>query len=151
MREINDSNFTWNKKLMFFWNKKSKEDKNQYHNLSRRKESSHSRLFKAIKAAFNSKEKIRKRRALKTDTFFDKNNNSLHRKISVQLFDINNKLDESDYSKDDISFNSICAQYNMILSIFQGLDKIVEKNSNQKKNSINKINIYRKRKNGLLS
>ena len=93
MRENNDSNFTWNKKLILFWNKKTKEDKNQYHNFLRRKESSHSRLFKAIKASFNSKEKIRKNIKLKTDLFFEEKSNSLHRKRSENLFDINNKLD----------------------------------------------------------
>ena len=141
MRENNDSNFTWNKKLIFFWNKKSKEDNIQYHNLLRRKESSHSRLFKAIKSAFNSKEKITKRRAFKTILFFEKNNNSFVKKRSVQLLDINNKLDGCDYSKDNISFNSNCSLYNMKLSFYRDLDKTNEKNSNQKKNSINKINI----------
>ena len=111
MRENNDSNFTWNKKLILFWNKKTKKDKNQYHNLLRRKESSHSRLFKAIKESFNSKEKIRKKIKLKTNLFFEENSNSLHRKRSEQLLGINNKLDESNYSKDNISFNSNCAQY----------------------------------------
>ena len=110
----------------------------------RRKESSHSRLFKAIKESFNSKEKIRKKIKLKTNLFFEENSNSLHRKRSEQLLGINNKLDESNYSKDNISFNSNCAQYNMNLSIFQGLKKNAEKNCNLKKNSIDKINIKKK-------
>jgi len=137
MREIN----TWNKKLILFWNKKSKEDKNQYHNLLRKKESSHSRLFKAIKSAFNSKGKIRKKIKLKSDLFFEKNNNSFHKERSEQILDINNKLDECDYSKNNISFNSNCSQYNMKLSIIQVLDKINEKNYSHQKNSKNKINI----------
>ena len=144
MKEINDSNFTWNKKLFFFWNKNSREDKRKYHNLLRRKESSRSRLFKSIKASFNSEEKNRNKLKMQKDSFFEESNNSHYKKRSENLLDIKfkNKLDESDYSSlDNISFNSNCAQYNLKLSIFQDRDKTDKNNYNQKNNSINKINI----------
>jgi hypothetical protein len=141
MKENNDSNFTWNKKLIFFWKKNSKEDKNQYHNLLRRKESPQKRLFKAIKEALNNEEKIRKKIKSKTDLFFEEKNNSHYKKKNEQLLDINNKLDESDYSKENYSFNSRCAQYKMELSNFQDLNKNDEIITKQKKNLVNKINI----------
>ena len=147
MKEINDSNFTWNKKLIFFWNKNLKEDKKQYHNLLRRKESSRSRLLKSIKASFNIEEKNRYKLKIQKDLSPEERNNSYNKKRSEQLLDIKNKLDESDYSSlDNISFNSNYALYNLKLSIFQEEDKTEKKNYNHKKNTINKINIYRNRK-----
>ena len=143
MKENNDSNFTWNKKLMFFWYKKSKEDIKQHHNLFKRKESPHSRLFKAIKASFNNKEKLKNTIELKAGLYYDGNQNSHYRGKSEKLLEINDNLDESDFNNDsdNNSFNSNCAQYNMKLSNIQDLCKVDEKKTNQKNNLINKINI----------
>ena len=111
MKENNDSNFTWNKKLISLRNKKSKEDIKQHSNLFKRKESPHSRLFKAIKSSFNSKEKLRKTIELKTDLSLEGSQNSYHKDKNEELLDINDNLDEFDFNDDNISFNSNYAQY----------------------------------------
>jgi len=146
MKENNDSNFTWNKKLMSLRSKKPKEDIKQHPNFFKRKESPHSRLFKAIKASFNSKEKISKTIEFKTDLFIEGNQNSYHKEKNEELLDINDNLDEFDLNDENISFNSNYAQYNMKLANIQDLGKIDKKNINQKKNLINKINIKKDHK-----
>ena len=141
MKENNDSNFTWNKILMSFWNKKSKENLKHHLNLFKRKESPHSRLYKAIKISFNSKEKQSKTIELITDLSFKGKQNSYNKEKSEELLENNDNLDEFDFNDDDISFNSNYAEYNMKLAYIQDLGKIEKKNTNQKKNLINKINI----------
>ena len=141
MKENNDSNFTWNKILMSFWNKKSKENLKHHPNLFKRKESPHSRLYKAIKISFNSKEKQSKTIELITDLSFKGKQNSYNKEKSEELLENNDNLDEFDFNDDNISFNSNYAEYNMKLAYIQDLGKIEKKNTNQKKNLINKINI----------
>jgi len=147
MKENNDSNFTWNKKLLFFWNKSPKEDK-RHPNFYKRKASPHSRLFKAIKSSFNSREKRKKTIEIKRDLSFEGNQNSYYRDKSDNLLEISNNFDESEFNiyNDNSSFDSNNAQFNMKLADFQSLGKIEENNSKPKKNILNRININKEDK-----
>ena len=145
MKENNDSNFTWNKKLNVFWKKKSKEDRRQNPNIFKRKESPQQRLYRSIKKSFNSKEKIRKAMELKADLSFIKKQNSKVK--SEELLEVSNNLDENDFNDDEnISFNSNYAQFNMNLADIENSCNIDEKNTNQKKNLIKKINTQKQHK-----
>ena len=139
MNENNDSNFSWNKKLMFFWNKKSKEKKKQYPNFYKRKESPQTRLYKALKSSNNSQEKERKEIELKAGFSFEENPDSHYREKSEKLFKINDNLDESEFNNDNISLNSKFAHYNMKLANIQDLGIIDEKNTKPKKKLINRL------------
>ena len=148
MKENNDSNFTWNKKLMFFGLKKSKEDIEHHPNLFKRKESPHSRLFKALKSSFNSQEKKRKQIELKSGLSFEENQNSHFRGKSEKLHKINDNLDESEFNNDNDNKNDnislISNFYNVRLDDFQDLGKIDENNTKPKKNFKNKLVILKK-------
>ena len=139
MKENNDSKFSWNKKLMFFWNKKSKEKKKQYPNFYKRKESPQTRLYKALKSSNNSQEKERKEIELKAGFSFEENPDSHYREKSEKLFKINDNLDESEFNNDNISLNSKFAHYNMKLANVQDLGIIDEKNTKPKKKLINRF------------
>jgi len=117
-------------------NKNGSKDKDKYNyiNLLKRKDTPQKRLFKAIQ---KSLEKDRKNYKLtnapksemlvkQNDILFDKKNND-----NIIVVSKGSKEDEIDYSnindsKDDLSYNSVLAQFNMDVTGFADENKLIE-------------------------
>ena len=111
--QINDMNFSWSKTNSENILKLNMNNK-KYINLSKRKESPHTRLYRSIQNSLKKDEKSIKRGKYQ---------------LSVEgrniLSDRNNVIDNSNLSK-DITYNSLLAQYNVDISKFLGENKIFE-------------------------
>ena len=111
--QINDMNFSWSKTNSENILKLNMNNK-KYINLSKRKESPHTRLYRSIQNSLKKDEKSIKRGKYQ---------------LSVEqrniLSDGNNEIDNSNLSK-DITYNSLLAQYNVDVSKFQEENKIFE-------------------------
>ena len=111
--QINDMNFSWSKlnsgKIL-----KLNMNNKKYVNLSKRKESPHTRLYRAVKNSLKKDEKSINRGKCQLSVE--------ERNISS---DGNKDIDNSNLSK-DIIYNSLLEQYNEDISKFQDVNKIFE-------------------------
>ncbi len=143
MNQINDMKFSWVKKNNYFRKNKSEVDlmnksKEKYINLLKRKESSQTRLYKSIRQSLERDEKSRKQIAKSksellypTNISFNNNIiNSQNKNKRVESTDksevINKGMDNSNISKDVLSYNSQKAQYNYDIAGFQDEKKVFE-------------------------
>ena len=110
INQINDMKFSWSKTIAK--NILKMNGKGKYINLTKRKESPHTRLYRAIQNSLNKDEKSIKR-----------GNSQLTLEQINILTDRNNEIDNTNLSK-DITYNSLLAQYNVNVSKFQDENKI---------------------------
>ena len=131
INQINDMKFSWSKNVAK--NILKMNGKGKYINLTKRKESPHTRLYRAIQNSLNKDEKSIKR-----------GNSQLSLEQTNILTDRNNERDNTNLSK-DITYDSLLAQYNVNVSKFQDENKIFEIFSRKRKGkgsnlSLNKYN-----------
>ena len=159
--QINDMKFSWLKvhgknNLEFHVNDE------KYINLLKRKQSPQTRLFKIIQNNLEKNENSLKNKSVAKSEFSIGQNNDLpyrnrniyKRMISddnIQRYKIN-EMDNANLSKDDITYNSLLAQYNMNVIKFQDENKIYElfykrKNGKMPNFSNNQINVIKNDKN----
>ena len=135
LNTINDLKFSWIRKQ----NLKNKDlNENKYINFLRRKQSSQTRLFKAIQLSLGKEAKrndeINSLSKDKNEIILNKNdNNNIHLKMTSEEETQNTKFDALDSStifpnKDELSYNSLFAHYNMNVIGFQDEQKIYEEN-----------------------
>ena len=159
MNTINDSIFTWTQR------KKKSKDKNlntnKYINFLRRKESSQTRLYKAIQNSLEKSDKNKKfELAEKKNIIEIKNNENTHiRGISDETTKSTKfeKIENTNIDKSEFSYDSLVAHFNMNVIGFQDENKMYEENikrinSIKNKKSIsysNDLNSYKYKKNNI--
>ena len=150
MNQKNDLIFSWTKVNYFSKQNYFKEmNRDKYINLLKRKESSQTRLYKSIQKSLSKDNKNEKKiYESKSELSISNINLDNHkREISednIKFSKKNNLLDNSNISKDILSYNSLLAQYNMNINMniigLQYDDQILEQN-NSKINSLKNKNI----------
>ena len=132
-QEINDKKFSW------FTNKNFKNNNlndNKYINFLRRKESPHTRLFRAIQQSLEKSEKKEKKINEKNEEIPEKKNiiiniQNIHSRGTSDDMTQSSKndiLDNSNDNKNELSYNSLKAHFNMDVDGFQDENKIYEQN-----------------------
>ena len=163
LNTTNDLKFSWIRKR----NCKNRNlNKNKYINFLRRKQSSQTRLFKAIQQSLGKEEKRNKeinsyskdKNKIILINKNDNNDNNMHFRGTSEEETQNTKFDvlDSSYvfsnkgelSKDELAYNSLFAHYNMNVIGFQDEQKIFEENITRINSIKNKkVNIYSLNKN----
>ena len=150
MNEINDMKFSWiNDKNILVKNNSKMElmslSKEKYINLLKRKESPQIRLYKALKQKKN--EQLKKQDASyelsceqKNILINNKRKEKENRDISVDA--IRNRLDNSNISREVLSYSSIFVHYNYNVIQFEENKTINELFNTRRNNLKNKITIY---------
>ena len=138
IHEKNDLNFSWNIKLFNKrGNSKNVISQDKYINLLRRKESPQTRLYRIIQKSLEKNESLKSKKKESLDNV--NLNNRGASEDTVKIHSRYKELDTTDISNDELSYNSLMAQYNMNIIKFQDENKIFEELSSKIINS-KKIN-----------
>ena len=137
LNTTNDLKFSWIKKK-YLKNKNLNE--NKYINFLRRKQTSQSRLFKAIQLSLGKEKKRKNENSFSKDknkiiTININKNDNIHLRATSEEETQNTKFDALESSnffsnKDELSYNSLFAHYNMNVIGFQDEKKIYEYHKN---------------------
>ena len=156
--QIKDLHFSWKNNKHFLPKQNSKQliivgnSKDKYINLLRRKQSPQTRLYKAIQHSLENNEKsVKLKMEAKSELSCEQKDIFNNKKININIHNRGksedgitimkknkyNGIDNSNLSKETVTFNSLLAQYNMNVNGFQDENKIYE--LFHSKNRINKL------------
>jgi len=136
IHEKNDLNFSWNKKIFYKRiNSKKEISQEKYINLLRRKESPQTRLYRIIQKSLekNGNPKKKMKELLDNENLNNRGASEDTVKLQSRYKELDTTDISNDISNDELSYNSLMAQYNMNIMKFQDENKMFEELNNSNK------------------